>query len=583
MLRESYEQLTDATIMIVDDEPINMEVAKVFLEEVGYHNFVLVEKASEAKKTLEETRPDILLLDLVMPEVSGFDILSAVRELSKYKHLPIIILTSSSDSESKLRALALGATDFLAKPVDQSELCLRVRNTLAAKAYQDQLAYYDSLTNLPNRRLFLERFDWSLKEAERHDDNLALLHIELDNFDRINDTLGLSAGDEVLRQIARRIEGVIRSIDILGHPTSEENTRMNLFRLDGGIFSLLLDRIQSAESSAVVAERILPVIREQLKVEGKDIYVTASIGIATYPSDRGDHNTLLRLASSAKDYVKNRGGDSFQFSSSHISAMYEKRLSLESKLRQALGRKEFVLHYQPKVDIKTGLIKGVEALVRCKSDDGVLMPPSNFIQLAEEIGIIVPIGEWVMYEACRQLKEWQEADDIPISMSVNLSVKQFEMPNFVAMVKRIIDSSGIDPQFLTLELTESLLLEYVEDKINILKGLKDLGLKLSIDDFGTGYSSLSYLRRLPVDELKIDRSFIQELPDNADSRAIVSAVIFLAHGLGMLTVAEGIETKEQLRFLEQELCDEYQGYLFSRPVPNDTLSKLLSMNSTVTR
>ncbi len=575
MKEDFQQQLINATIMIVDDEPITMEVVQAFLEEAGYRKFVLVEKSNRAIKTLEETRPDILLLDLVMPEVSGFDILSAVRLHPKVKHLPIIILTSSTGTESRLRALDLGATDFLAKPVDPSELVLRVRNTLGAKAYLDQLAYYDPLTNLPNRHMFLEHFDRALQKAKRYEEQLALLNIAIDDFDRINATIGVSAGDEVLRQIGRRIEHAVRRVDTLGRFLSEEDTVMNLFRIEGGAFSLLLGRIHGPESSALVAERVLQAIREPLQVENKDIYVTASIGIATFPAENEDCITLLRLASSARDYVKNRGGDSFQFSSTGINAIYEERLSLESRLRKALERDELILHYQPKVDVQRGVIQGVEALVRWKSNDGGLVPPGDFIPLAEETGLIVPIGKWVLQEACRQVTQWHQAGRTPISMSVNVSAKHFQEPDFVAVVKGIIDHSGIDPHSLTLEITESLLLDDIEKKIAIMKNLKDMGLKLSIDDFGTGYSSLTYLRRLPIDELKIDRSFIADVVDNADSRAVVSTVIFLSDSLGLLTVAEGVETREQLHFLQRELCHQYQGFLFSRPVPNTELFELL--------
>ncbi|UCG11939.1 MAG: diguanylate cyclase, partial [Deltaproteobacteria bacterium] len=329
---DDLEQLLSATIMMVDDEPTTMEVVQAFLEDAGYCNFVLIEDSTQAIHALEETRPDILLLDLVMPEVSGFEILEAVRAHPKLEHLPIIILTSSSDAENKLLALDLGATDFLAKPVDPSELGLRVRNTLAAKAYVDQLAYYDPLTNLPNRHMFMERLEWALKWAKRYRKHLALLSIELDQFDKISDTVGLLAGDEVLCQFAHRIQSVIRSVDLLGHFEMEEDIDFNLFRFDGGVFSLLLHHPRRARSAALVAERILESIREPLTVEDTEIYFTASIGIATYPTENVDGVALVRLASSARDYAKDKGGDSLQFSSRKINTKHEKRLSLEARL-----------------------------------------------------------------------------------------------------------------------------------------------------------------------------------------------------------------------------------------------------------
>jgi len=574
-LPEECEQLLNATIVMVDDEPITMEVVKVFLEEAGYRNFVLIDKSSEAMAALEHQRPDLLLLDLNMPQVSGFDILKAIRTHPKLKHLPVIILTSSSDNQDKLAALDLGATDFLAKPVDPSELRLRVRNTLAAKAYMDQLAYYDSLTQLPNRYLFMERLEWSLKAARRSGEKLALLNIELDQFNKISDTLGLVAGDHVLRQLTLRIKEVVRGVDLLGHFAIDEYAPVNLFHFDGGVFSLLLHSIRSEQDAALVAQRILEAIRKALLVDNTEIYLTASIGIATYPTEDGDSVFMLQLASSAKDYAKNKGGDCFQFSSRQINTQYQQRLSLEAKLRKALDRNELVLHYQPKLDVQTNAITGVEALLRWHISEHGLIPPNQFIPMAEETGLMIPIGEWVLSHACQQLSEWQQTGKAPIGMAVNLSAVQFQNPEMPAVFKRIIETSGIDPQLLTLEITESSLLEDIESRIESMNRLKDLGLKLAIDDFGTGYSSLSYLKRLPLDELKIDRSFFVNLFEDTKSRALISSLIFLARNLNLRTVAEGVETRQQLLFLQKERCDQYQGFLFRPPLPRTELFELL--------
>jgi len=361
-LQEEVQQLLDATIFMVDDEPITMEVVQAFLEQGGYRNFVLIEKSSEAMASLEKQRPDLLLLDLVMPEVSGFDILKAVRAHPKLSHLPIIVLTSSLDYEDKLTALDLGATDFLAKPVDPSELQLRVRNTLAAKAYMDQLAFYDPLTKLPNRHLFMEQLEWGLNAARRNGEKLALMSIELDQFKKISDTLGLFAGDDVLQQLAWRIKEVVRVIDLLGHFEIDENIPVNLFHFDSGTFALILNRIRSERNAALAAQRILEAIRAPVVVENTEIYMTASIGIATYPTEDGESAYILRSASAAKDYAKNSGGNSFQFSSRQINMQCQQRLSLEARLRRALDRNEFVLYYQPKLDVQNNKIVGVEAL-----------------------------------------------------------------------------------------------------------------------------------------------------------------------------------------------------------------------------
>ncbi|KPJ98254.1 MAG: hypothetical protein AMJ60_08945 [Desulfobacterales bacterium SG8_35] len=561
--------------MIIDDEPITLEMVQAFLEEAGYTNFILVEKSTEAMEHILNSEPDILLLDLMMPEVSGYDILTQVRELPKLRYLPIIILTAATDTESKLRALDLGATDFLAKPVDPSELSLRVRNTLAAKSYLDKLSYYDPVTNLPNKKMFFELLDKDLKKAKRYDEKMALLNIELDHFDRITDTMEISTGDEVLRQITRRIEKVVRDVDLLGPPINKDDKMLDLFRFSSSVFSLLLYKVNEAVNGALVSKRILEEIRKPVSVGDREIYVTASIGITTYPDDGDSCEELLRLASSAKDFAKNKGGNTFQFSSDEINAIYEKRHILESKLRKALARQELVLFYQPRVKIATNTIDGVEALVRWDGRQEFMLP-GEFIPLAEEIGLIIPFGEWILNEACTQLKKWHQEGKERISMAVNLSAKQFTDPDFFPMVQRIVAKSGIDPQFLKLELTESLLLGDIENKIIILQNLKDMGLKISVDDFGTGYSSLSYLSKLPVDELKIDKSFTSDLPGRADSRAIVSTIIYLARNLGLLTVAEGVETMEQLDFLQQEGCDLYQGFLFSKPVSSTVFSELFN-------
>jgi EAL domain-containing protein (putative c-di-GMP-specific phosphodiesterase class I) len=374
---------------------------------------------------------------------------------------------------------------------------------------------------------------------------------------------------------------VIRSIDMLGHFDIDPEIDANLFRFEGGVFSLLLHRVRSERSAALVAERILEAIRQPFVLEDTETYITASIGIATYPAERVETVALLRLASSARDYAKNRGGDAFQFSSGDINTQYQKRLCLEAKLRKSISREELVLHYQPKVDVQTGAVMGVEALLRWNNGEDGLIFPDKFISIAEEIGLIIPIGEWVLSTACLQLKNWQQAARTAIGMSVNLSSLHFQEQQLPAVVKRIVDHSGLDPQLLTLEVTESMLLEDIDNKIDLMHHLKDIGVKLSIDDFGTGYSSLNYLRRLPLDELKIDRSFVTDLAQDSNSRALFSSVVFLSHNLGLLTVAEGIETEAQLHFLQQHRCDQYQGYFFSPPLSNTEVLDLLSQQAGV--
>ncbi|HGG59454.1 MAG TPA: EAL domain-containing response regulator [Gammaproteobacteria bacterium] len=563
--------LTNATIMMVDDEQINMDVVQAYLEEDGYSKFVLENNPERAMDTLKKARPDTLFLDLVMPGKSGFEILAEIRRHPDFKYLPVIILTSATDSENKLKALELGATDFLAKPLDPSELRLRLRNTLGAKAYIDQLAFYDPLTNLPNKRLFQDHIDQAFRKAERHQQPIALLSIAVDNFDSIHAAVGQAAGDEIMKQIAFRIESVVRQADTLTFTREAAGAARNFYHTDGNVFSLLLDQINQAQDAATVARRIMAVFEEPIRQDDAEIYITLSIGIATYPSEGSNSATLIRLAATARDYVKNNGGNNFQFSSKTINSLYEKRMCLESLLRKALEKDEFDLHYQPKVDLQSGLIQGVEALLRWNSGHAGMIPPVEFIPLAEETGLIVPIGEMVLEKACRQLSEWRRQIALPLSMNANLSAVQLNDSELISTLNTIILQHSVPARALTLELTESLLMNNIEEKIDLMRRIRDLGVRISIDDFGTGYSSLSYLSRLPVNELKIDRSFIVNTPHLAYDSSIVEAIIFLARRLGLKTVAEGVENPSQVDFLKRVNCDEYQGFLFSRPLPAKNL------------
>jgi len=477
--------------------------------------------------------------------------------------------------EDKLRCLDLGATDFLAKPVDSSELRLRVRNTLAAKAYVDQLAFFDPRTELPNRHMFMDHLEWALNWAKRDEHRLALLSIELDQFETISNAVGLLAGDEVLRKVAQRIKHVIRNIDSLAQFDIKEDDDVLLFSLEGGVYSLLLHQIPSEGIAALVARRLLDSLREPLVVDDTEIYLTASIGIATYPIEDTDSFGLIRLASSAKDFIKNKGGDSFQFSSRQIDQQSRERLDLEAGLRKALERNEFYLFYQPRVNVQTGAIESVEALLRWESADRRMIPPNEFIPVAEETGLIIPIGEWVLNAACLQLAEWRREGCISVGLSVNLSAIQFQNRDLPELVKRLVENHGLDPQNLTLELKEDILIHHVEEKIAMMQRLKDIGLKLALDDLGTGFSSLSYLKRLPLDELKIDQSFLQDIAEDDGSRALASSVIYLGQNFGLRTVAEGVETEQQLDFLQKAGCDLYQGALFSMPLSKFEVSELL--------
>ena len=575
-LRSSSDSFAQATIMMVDDEDTTMDVMQVYLEDAGYQRFVLVEKSSQALAKIEELRPDILLLDLMMPEVSGFEILEQIRVHPLLAHLPIIILTSSSDAKTKLKALDLGATDFLSKPVDPSELTLRVRNTLAAKAYQNQLAYYDSLTNLPNQSLFNDRLAWFLQRSERQDEQLVLLHITLDQFKRVSNTMGPQVGDQIIIQIAERMHSCIRNSDMIGHGSTADTREIDsLFRVGRDEFSLLCPNMDFVEHATKIASRILKVMEKPFNANGTDVYIWPNIGIASYPADAKEMTKLIQCAAGASDQAMLQEKGAFCFYSSDLNAQSLERLQLEADLRSAIEDNQLVLHYQPKVDVKSGQIKGVEALVRWQLPDGSLRFPDHFIPLAEDTDLILPLGEWVLQEACAQMARWKTRD-LELQVAVNLSFKQFRANNLVPFVSQVLLDHDLDGQYLTLELTESLVMDNPEQAVQILKQLIALGVKLSIDDFGTGYSSLSYLKRFPLHELKIDRSFLRDMANDPEDRALVSAMIYLAHEFNLNVIAEGVENQEQLDMLVSLNCDQYQGYFFSRPICVQDLDPMLS-------
>jgi diguanylate cyclase (GGDEF)-like protein len=424
------------------------------------------------------------------------------------------------------------------------------------------LVGHDPLTELSNRHFFNERLGHALSQAARHKRGVALIFVDLDRFKIVNDTLGHSAGDRVLQECAHRLMASLRDSDVIS-------------RLGGDEFVITLENLAQPRDAIAVAQKILSSLGRPFVVDQQEFQLSASVGISVYPEDGTDAEVLLQNADAAMYRAKGQGGNVYQFYSSEMNKHTFERVALESSLRHAIERNQLLLHYQPKLDMRSGRIIGVEALVRWQHPDLGLVSPVQFIPLAEETGLIVQIGEWVLTTACRQFRLWQELGVSPPRIAVNLSARQFLNEGFLRDTKRIIVASGMRAEDLEFEITESLVIQNPEHAVRLLTELKVLGSYLSIDDFGTGYSSLAYLKRFPIDCVKIDRSFIMDIPKEADDMALTRGIIALAHSLRMKVVAEGVETQEQSEFLAANECDEFQGFLLSKPLVGDELIKFL--------
>jgi len=571
-----YERLINsARIMMVDDEPINMEVLQLHLESEGYNNFISTSDSREAVELTRSSQPDVLLLDLMMPLVSGFDILQELRSDPDLWQTPVIVLTSSDDPETKLKALRLGANDFLSKPVDASELALRLRNTLAAQAFQHQLEHFDSLTGLPNRKLLDKKLKQIIKIEPADDNMFALLLVNLDRFKNINDSLGRKTGSEVLHAVARSMQLLFGGDPHETESSTEENAN-TVFRMGGDKFVVLMPLQVDAQEAVVQAGPFLKRMEEPFDVFGEEIYVSCSVGISLFPGDGQDEESLLSHAETAMVHAKQSRTNSYAFYAQEMDVKARQLLGLENGLRTALENNELFLTFQPKVCTRTGIITSAEALLRWQHPELGLISPERFIPMAEDNGLIVPIGDWVLQQACQQVASWRSNIMSNFRISVNLSIRQMYEDGFIESVKNALQVSSLPADALTLELTENMMMEKASSNVAKLDELKKIGVKISIDDFGTGYSSLSYLQKFPLDELKIDKSFIQTIESPLDKAPIVRAVVSLAHDLGMKIVAEGVETHHQLAHVRALRCEEFQGYLCSKPLKAAEFETLLS-------
>ena len=437
----------------------------------------------------------------------------------------------------------------------------------AGKAQLDYLAHHDVLTGLPNRMLFQDRLSKAIELARRQDGRLAVLFMDLDQFKYINDSLGHPVGDQLLQSVARRLVRCMRRSDTVS-------------RRGGDEFILLLSHIAQPEDAAVTAQKILAALAPPHLIDQQELHISASIGISIYPEDGTDAEALTKSADTAMYNAKENGRNNYKFFEQEMNARAIHRQSIEASLRRGLACGEFVLHYQPKIDLHSHIIVGVEALIRWQHPELGLVPPLQFLPVAEDCGLILPIGRWVLRQACLQARAWRQAGLPPIAMAVNTSALEFRDKNFLENTRATLRDTEFEPHYLELELTESVLMQDAEFTNSMLRALTDLGIKLAIDDFGTGYSSLSYLRQFPIDALKIDRSFVNCVTSNPDDAAIVGAVIGMGKSLKLRVVAEGVETPEQCEFLLAQHCDEGQGYYFGRPMVAGAIATLLQTGLT---
>jgi diguanylate cyclase len=563
-------------ILVIEDEEFVRENILELLDTEGFE-VIGAENGRIGLDLAKAMEPDLILCDVMMPDLDGYGVLTKLRQEPAMASTPFIFLTAKAAKTDFRQGMELGADDYLTKPFTRAELLGAISSRLkkqvaVQKRYSDELQqakeqlnyliHHDSLTNLPNQMLLRETF-LQVKPTDTSKEHLVtLLSVGLDRFNQITDHLGHAVGDLLIKAVAERLTACVGSQDVV-------------VRLNSDRFAIILATTEHKKEAGNVAETILQRLSQTFTLAGQEIFITASIGIALYPRDGTEIEDLLNHANTAMTKASQQGGDQYEFYSAAFNVGSSDRLILQSELRHALEREELQVYYQPQVSLQTGEIIGAEALVRWLHPERGLVSPDKFIPIAEETGLIIPIGEWVLQTACKQTKLWQNSGFASLQVSVNLSSRQFSQIDLRKQLVQILMQTGLDPTYIELELTESMLVQNTEVAIRRLNALKSLGVKIAIDDFGTGYSSLSYLQQFPFDILKIDRCFIQNITENPNNAAITKAIIEMAKSLNLKLIAEGVETTEELSFICRHGCDAMQGYLFSRPLPIHEFSQLL--------
>jgi diguanylate cyclase (GGDEF)-like protein len=562
-------------ILVIEDEPLMLLSLSELLTREGYQVYT-AENGLKGLKAAQENLPDLVMCDVMMPELDGYGVLRELRKNRPTANIPFIFLTALVSRHDQRQGMNLGADDYLLKPYTRKEVLDAISTRLAKQASVTQhyvtelkdaeerlnsLLFYDSVTRLPNRALLSQRFNW-ISDVAGINASTTLISISIDRLNRINESLGFNLGDSLLRMIGARLQALITDHDTVA-------------RIQSGQFAILLPS-SDKEQAVNLARTVLEELEEPFNVEGRELAITGSIGAAFSPKDGTDLDTLLKNADVALHYVQERGGNFFHFYSAEMSHRFIEQVTLQANLRQALQRDEFRVYYQPQINLISGQVVGVEALMRWEHPERGLVSPTEFIPLAEETNLIGPMSEWILETACAHVRAWQEKGLADLRIAVNLSGRQLTEENLKEKVIRILQSTGLPPARLELELTESILLRDMGAAISTLSELRTLGIHIAIDDFGTGYSSLSQLRHLPFDTLKVDRSFVNNVTEKTETAAITAAIIQMAHSLNLGVIAEGVESLDELAFLRRNNCDEIQGFIVSHPVPQNELLEFLA-------
>jgi diguanylate cyclase (GGDEF)-like protein len=572
MLDKGEEEHEVRDVLLVEDNLIDAQLIRRLLRRVSpaYYRITHVRTLNDAVLSAEELTPDVILADLNLPDSRGTETVTSLQ--TSYPNIPLVIVSSWEDEAISLRSVKAGAQDYLVKGhIDGANLHRVIRYAIERKRTELELvrlAHYDQLTSLPNRTLLRERVEHALARAMRAGSGVATLILDMDRFKEINDMLGHEVGDKLLIEAAQRIRASVRDQDTVA-------------RLGGDEFAVILEGVSEAKEVLPVIERIIGSLSDVTTIDGHEVNSSTSVGIAMYPENGRDLSELLRAADLAMYQAKSSGRGRYQFFADAMQEEAQSRHALEWALRRAVETGEFELVYQPQICLRTGMVIGVEALLRWMSPTRGLLTPYHFIAGLEEFGLINEVGEWVLQTACKQIRKWHAMDLEPMRMGVNVSAQQFEDPMLIDKIRSALKETNLPPEFLELELTESCLMSDPAQAGALLREIREIGVRISIDDFGTGYSSLTYLNEFPLNALKIDKSFVQNVESNDRGGPISNMIIGLGQNLGLEVIAEGVETEAQLRYMREHGCDIAQGYFYARPESPEDLTPWLRDNQRV--